>query len=117
MFAFRRESALTLSSHRTPALISIMLPFVLIEYLLGYLLLITGSPCRRVPSVHAGRRPIVKRTAEPAALTAPRQSAGGEGAGRGERESVSHWLESVYRLVVPSLRWIAGGSTRRSISG
>lgn len=59
------------SSHRAPALISIMPPFVLIEYLLGYLPLITGSRCRSVPSVLATRRPIVKRTAEPAALVAP----------------------------------------------
>lgn len=106
------------SSHRAPALISIMPPFVLIEYLLGYLLLITGSRCRSVPSVHATRRPIVKCTAEPAVLVAP----GNLWRGRpGERASASHSLhnamESVHRLVVLSLRWIAGGSTRRSISG
>lgn len=54
-----------------PALTLITPLFVLIEYLLGYLLLITGSRCRSVPSVHTTRRPIVKCTAEPAAPVAP----------------------------------------------
>lgn len=120
MFAFRAfpgPSRRWPSSHRALALISITPPFVLIEYLLAYLLLITeaaaAAPSHRCTQL---ARPLLNAQLNPR-RSLPPAICGWAGRWVCKCQSLAAERWGVSPSVTRSVRWIAGGSTRRSISG